>query len=374
MTVKYRKFQMPETLVLDEKSASSVYGRFIAEPLEKGYGPTLGNSLRRVLLTSLEAPAIIGLRIEGVPHEYTAIDGVIEDMVHIVLNFKGALLRRLNMEESDWYGESRLHTTILEVTQDDIDRGKGQFAVNLGHLVKEAQFEVVNPSLHLFTVTKPFVRQIDLRIAIGRGYVSSERHQLTDRHIHEILLDGCFSPVRLVNYHVEKTRVGQDTDYDKLILEVHTDGRVRPGEALAFAAQIMQKYFELFSNFQGLYLTFDEELEQDDAVRDEILDKLSLRINNIELSVRSTNCLSGADIAFIGELVVIPERKMLDFRNFGKKSLSEIRAKLLEFGLRLGMEEELKRYGITEENVRERILEHLEKRQGAVEVPANEAE
>jgi DNA-directed RNA polymerase subunit alpha len=209
-------------------------------------------------------------------------------------------------------------------------------------------------------------RQIDLRVAIGRGYVPSERHQVRDRTSDEILIDAAFSPVRLVNYYVENTRVGQDTDFDRLIFEVHTDGRVTPSEALSFAAQIGQRHFEVFGKLKTQKMVFDEGFSESRADEDEMLEKLSLRIDEIELSVRSTNCLSGANIDTIAELVSIPERRMLEFRNFGKKSLNEIKAKLVDMGLSLGMD--LSPYGITSDNVKEKIRHYLEQRKGKREI------
>jgi DNA-directed RNA polymerase subunit alpha len=300
------------------------------------------------------------LRIEGIPHEYMAIEGIVEDMTNIILNFKGALLRKLTTDDTPFSREPRILSHILEVTQDDLDNNDGQYQVNLSDVIQDQTFELINPTLHLFTVTKPMRRQIDLRVAIGRGYVPSERHIVRDKTSDEILLDASFSPVRLVNYYVENTRVGQDTDFDKLIFEVTTDGRVTPTEAITFAAQIAIKHFEVFTLLESYVLVFDEGEGEGEGDQDEMMDKLSLRIDEIELSVRSTNCLSGANIETIAELVAIPERKMLEFRNFGKKSLNEIKAKLNEMGLHLGME--LGRYGITADNAKERIRAYQEER------------
>lgn len=356
MSVKYGRFEMPNEIVIDNGTATGTFARFVAEPFERGFGHTLGNSLRRLMLTSLEAPAIIGVTIEGVPHEYMAIDGFVEDMTNIILNLKGALLRKLPMEDTPNSRNQRILTTVLEVSQEDIDAGKGQYDVRLGDIVENGIFEVVNPNHHIFTVTKPLQRQIDLRVAFGRGYVPSERHLVHDKSTSEILIDAAFTPVRLVNYHVENTRVGQDTDFDRLILEVTTDGRVTPAEAFGFASQIGLRHFEIFKNIESQALSFDEEDEEVGTDEDEIMEKLALRIDEIELSVRSTNCLSGANIETIAELVSIPERRMLEFRNFGKKSLTEIKAKLHDMGLGLGMD--LSKYGITADNVRDKIKEY----------------
>ena len=360
MSVKYGKFEMPQKIIVENESESVNKARFVAEPFEKGYGHTIGNSMRRMLLSSIEAPAIISVRIEGIPHEYMSIDGIIEDMTNIILNLKGALLRKLPLEDDPNALEHRLLTNFIDISQSDLDKNKGQIFITLGNIIPDGSFEVVNPELHLMTITKPMKRQVDLRIAIGRGYVSSERLVIRDKSADEILIDAAFSPVRLVNYTVENTRVGQDTDFDKLILEVTTDGRITPHEALSFASQIGLKHFEVFSKFKQLGIAFDEGGASSDANQDELLDKLMLRIDEIELSVRSTNCLSGANIETIAELVSIPERKMLEFRNFGKKSLYEIKAKLTEMGLCLGMD--LSLFGITPDNVKEKIRRYQEER------------
>lgn len=366
MTVKYGKFEMPTKITLDEENADKNFARFIAEPFERGFGHTIGNTIRRMMLSSLESPAIISVRIEGVPHEYMSIDGVVEDVTNIILNFKGALLRKLPTEEASVLRDTRILTNVVEVTQQEIDKNKGQFKITLGDIVPEGNYAVVNPDLHILTITKPFKRQIDLKVAIGRGYTPSERHMIHDRTSDEILIDAAFSPVRLVNYFVENTRVGQDTDFDRLIFEVTTDGRITPQEALSFAAQIGVKHFEVFQKLKSHALSFDEGEGMGDSDRDEMMEKLSLRIDEIELSVRSTNCLSGANIETIAELVSIPERRMLEFRNFGKKSLNEIKAKLTDMGLSLGMD--LSKFGITQDNVKERIRHYHDERKGKREL------
>lgn len=365
MTVKYGKFEMPHKITVDQETATLTYTRFIAEPFERGFGHTIGNSMRRMMLSSLEAAAIISVRIEGIPHEYMSIEGIVEDMTNIILNFKGALLRKLILEDTPGARDPRIVTTILEITQDDLDQNDGQYAVTLSDVIKDSNYELVNPELHLFTVTKPMRRQIDLRIAIGRGYVPSERHIVRDKTADEILVDAAFSPVRLVNYYVENTRVGQDTDFDRLVIDVTTDGRVTPAEALNFASQIGTKHFDVFGKVKAHTLSFEEGIGEGNADQDEMMEKLALRIDEIELSVRSTNCLSGANIETIAELVSIPERKMLEFRNFGKKSLNEIKAKLTDMGLHLGMD--LSRYGITQDNVKEKIRAFYEEKKGRKE-------
>lgn len=369
-TVKYGKFEMPEAAKFNTEEATTTFARFIAEPLERGFGHTVGNAMRRMLLTSLECPGVVSVRIEGVPHEYMAVDGIIEDMTNIVLNLKGALLRKLPMGSESHSRDPWIVTTTLEVTQEDIDKEGGKRTVTLGDILESGHFEIVNPELYLFTVTEPMKRQIDLRVAIGRGYVPSERHVIADKVVDEVVMDTSFSPVRLVNYKVEDTRVGQDTDYDRLVLEVTTDGRLTPEESIGFAGQILIRHFRIFDDIKPYSLIFEDNSEMNDGDGDEIMDKLVLRIDEIELSVRSTNCLSGANIDTIAELVTIPERRMLEFRNFGKKSLNEIKAKLSEMGLYLGMD--LSRYGITPENVKELMKKHQEERQALASAAAAE--
>lgn len=367
MSVKYGKFEIPEEITVDQNPAQPNTAKYIAGPFVRGFAHTIGNSLRRIMLSSLEAPAIISVRIEGITHEYMAIEGVVEDMTNIILNIKGALLRKLPMDDVIGSRDTRILTNEIEVTQEDLDRNDGEYQVTLGDVLKEDVFEVVNPSLHLFTVTKPMRKQIDLRVAFGRGYVPSERHIIRDKSSDEIVIDSAFSPVRLVNYYVENTRVGQDTDFDRLIIEVVTDGRIVPNEAIDFAAQIGAKHFSVFHDLNKYTLQFEEGRGDIEGDRDELMDKLSLAIDEIELSVRSANCLAGASIETLGELVCIPERKMLEFRNFGKKSLNEIKAKLNEMGLYLGMD--LTRFGITMDNVKELMRTHREEKKRKKELP-----
>jgi DNA-directed RNA polymerase subunit alpha len=366
MSVKYGKFEMPDKIKLDEASQSPTFARFIIEPFERGFGHTVGNALRRILLASLEAPAIISVRIEGVPHEYMAIDGVIQDMTHIILNLKGVLLRRLTSGDEPNPREIRMVSKVLDITDEMIEKGGGEYGVMVKDLMKNTDYEMINPDHHLFTITKPMTKRVDLRIGSGRGYVPSERHSTVEPQVDEIIMDSAFSPVRLVNYYVENTRVGQDTDYDRLILEITTDGRISPVEALAFSAQIGILHFQIFDQMKTHSILFDKGEMQVNRDRDEILAKLALKINEIELSVRSTNCLANANIDTIGELVVMPESEMLRFRNFGKKSLTEIKQKLDELGLSLGMD--LSKYGITRENIRQVIQTYQQEKLGPVEV------
>lgn len=366
MPVKYGKFEMPEKIKLDEASQTATFARFIIEPFERGFGHTVGSALRRIMLSSLESPAIISVRIEGVSHEYMAVEGIIEDMTHVVLNLKGALLRRHTMGDDIHPREIRMVTKMLEITDEMLEKGGGSYKVTLRDLLGPCDYEIVNPEHMIFTVTKPMAKRIDLRIGSGRGYVPSERHAGFDRNVDEIIIDSAFSPVRLVNYYVENTRVGQDTDFDRLILEVTVDARITPVEALTFAAQIGIMHFQVFDTIKAHSVLFDKGEMQSNRDRDEILSKLALKINEIELSVRSTNCLANANIDTIGELVVMPESEMLRFRNFGKKSLTEIKQKLDELGLSLGMD--LSKYGINRDNIKQIINNYLSEKAGATEV------
>ena len=362
MAVKYGKFELPTKIKVDEASKSGTYARFIAEPFERGFGHTVGNALRRIILSSLEAPSIMSVRIEGVPHEYMAVDGIIEDMTHIVLNLKSALLRKLPTDDESGSREIKVVSKMLDITADVLDKNGGQYVVTLKDLMGMSDFDVVNPDLGIFTVTKPMTRKVDIKVAIGRGYVPSERHSTAEKGVDEIIIDSAFSPVRLVNYFVENTRVGQDTDFDRLILEVNTDGRITPEEALAFATQIGILHLQVFDQLKLHNLTFDQGEVELNTDRDALMAKLALKINEIELSVRSTNCLSGANIDTIAELVVMPESEMLKFRNFGKKSLNEIKSKLEEMGLSLGMD--LTKFGINRDNVKQVIQDYISEKAG----------
>lgn len=372
MAVKYGKFEMPQYIDVNEELETPTYAKFVAEPFERGFGHTIGNSMRRLILSSLEAPAIVSVRIEGVPHEFMAIEGIVEDVTDIILNFKCARLRKLTMDDQASSRDIRAITKVIEVTQEELDKNHGNVPITLGRIISAGTFEVVNPDLHIFTVTKPMSRQIDLKVAIGRGYVPSERIELRDKAADEIVLDASFSPVSLVNYAVEKTRVGQDTDFEKLILEVTTDGRVTPKEAVTFAAQILQKHLEVFNKIKTHALTFDEKGAPSTSDRDLMMEKLALRIDEIELSVRSTNCLKGANIETIAELVTLPEKKMLEFRNFGKKSLNEIKAKLTDMSLHLGMD--LAEYGIDESNVKQKMKVYHESKKSKRELNHSDEE
>jgi DNA-directed RNA polymerase subunit alpha len=365
MLVKFGKMEKPKKILLDEESATPTFGRFIAEPFERVFGHSIGNSLRRVLLASLEAPGIFSFRMEGVSHEFMAVEGISEDVTNIILNLKGAKLRCVPSDETNTNRDMRILSSVIDISQHDLDKQGGSVDVLLKDIVKETVFETVNPDLKIFTVTKPMKKQIDLRVGYGRGYVSSERHVIPNKMMDEIIMDTAFSPVTRVNYFVENTRVGQDTDFDRLVLEITTDGRLTPVEALCFASQVIVNNLEPFENIRADELIFESPSRENLSDDDELIDKLALRIDEIELSVRSTNCLASANIDTIAELVCIPEKKMLEFRNFGKKSLNEIKAKLTDMGLGLGMD--LSSFGINYENVKDKMKELLDQRKAKKE-------
>jgi len=362
MGIKYGKFELPAKIRVEDLGKGPNAVRFVAEPLERGFGHTLGNSLRRIMLTALEAPAIIAVKMDGVPHEYMASEGIIEDMTHVILNLKNSLLRYMPSEGETETRRVKTLSKYVEITPQMLEDAGGQYIVTLQDLIDSPEFEIVNPEMRVFAVTKPFMRKVEFKVAIGRGYVPSERQHLLEKVHDEIIIDACYSPVRLVNYYIENTRVGRDTDFDRLILDVYTDGRVTPQEALTFATQIGVLHFSVFDELKFQTISFDADQSDVTSDRDTMMNKLALRINEIELSVRSTNCLSQANIDTIAELVIMPESDMLKFRNFGKKSLNEIKAKLEEMGLHLGMD--LSRYGLTTENVKDAIRDYVAQKTG----------
>ncbi len=314
------RFEMPKRIAKDEAEATSTYAKFIAEPFEAGYGRTIGNSLRRVLLSSLEGAAIASVRIDGALHEFGSLPGVVEDVTDIILNLKKVLLKSFSREPR------RVSINVKgpgDVTAKDIETG--------------GMLEVLNPDQHICTLDKDGRFEAELEIRIGRGYCPADWNKKDDQEIGLIPIDSLFSPVRRVAYAVENTRVGRRTDYDKLILEIWTDGRVAPDEALTMSAAILRHHLDVFVSYDKDLIEFEESEKQMDAERDDLRRKLSMSVNEIELSVRAANCLNNANITTVGELAQKTEAEMLKYRNFGKKSLNEIKAKLEELGLSLGM-------------------------------------
>lgn len=352
-SIFYDQFELPEVAKVLEETGE--FARFVIEPFERGFSHTLGNALRRILLTSLEAPAVVSFWMEGVLHEYMALEGVVEQVLYIVLNLKKSLFRNIYAKEQLKEEKSTLLRTQFEVTEEDLEREKGQKAITLGSLFSPDLFEIVNPDLVLFHVTMPMKREISLRIEMGRGYVPSERHSVSKE---EFAIDSTFTPVLGVNYYVENTRVAQATDYDRLMLEITTDGRVSPREALSLAAQIAKHHFAIFETLFAVPVQFEPKEDLSAPSREGILQKLSRKVEEVELSVRCINCLEGAGIEYLGQLVVKTEAEMLECKNFGKKSLEEIREKLDELELSFGMD--LSIYEIDENNIREILVNYHE--------------
>ena len=307
----------PEQIVRDNDPADSVYGKFVCEPLERGYGTTIGKALRRVLLASLQGAAFVAVKISGVQHEFTTIPGVLEDVTDIILNIKQV---RLAMDTD------APQTVVLDVRQ------KGE--VTAGDIQGNQHVEVLNPELHIATLTEDVEFHLELEVRMGKGYVPADMHEGLSEEIGLIKLDSSFSPVRKVAYSVEQARVGQMTNYDKLILEVWTDGSVTPEDAVAYSAKIIKDQISVFINF-------DEQISDDSGLGSndsgEFNENLFKSIDDLELSVRATNCLRSANIALVGELVQRSENEMLKTKNFGKKSLDEIKNVLLDMGLDFGM-------------------------------------
>ena len=321
MGISMKNFEMPKRLVLDESQATADYGKFIAEPFERGYGMTVGNSLRRVLISSIEGTAVTSIKIDGVQHEFSAIKGVVEDVPQIILNIKKLILRS--------------HFKTPKPIRIDVEK-KG--AVTAKDIKTDETVEIVNPDLHICTLTKETKLKIEMQVARGRGYVPADRNKKEGQSIGVIAVDSIFTPVRKVNFLVEATRVGQITDYDKLILEIWTNGSIVPKEALLYASNILQRHLDIFVNFGKL----PEEEEAPEETEEERLlkEKMKIPISELELSVRSSNCLREARIKTIGELVKKSELDMLQYRNFGKKSLAEIKKVIVDMGLSLGMKVE----------------------------------
>lgn len=307
----------PKALKVDQDTFSNFYGKFEAKPLERGFGITLGNSLRRVLLSSLYGMAITQVKIENVLHEFSTIKNVVEDVTDIILNLKNVRF------SCDGKQEARVH----------ID-AKGERKVLAKDIQCESGVEVLNPDLHIATLYANGHVKMEMKVKMGRGYVPSEKNKEEGDEIGVIPVDSMFSPVKKVNYQVTNTRVGQRTDYDKLVIEVWTDGSVRPDDAIAYAAKILKDQYTVFINFE-------EDIEEDMPVKvDEktrVFENLNKPVSELELSVRSANCLQNADIKFIGELVQRSEGEMLRTKNFGRKSLNEIKEMLHDMGLSLGM-------------------------------------
>jgi DNA-directed RNA polymerase subunit alpha len=320
MPIRLSRFEMPKRVDMLKEGATDTFARFVAEPFEVGYGRTIGNSLRRVLLSSIEGAAITAVRIAGADHEFCSVPGVVEDVTDIVLNLKRVLLKTYVREKQ---------TVRVKV--------KGPCEVKAGRLQEGGNIEVLNPDAHIATLMADGILDMEVELMVGRGYCPAEWNKKGDAEIGTIPMDAVFSPVRRVNFSTENARVGARTDYDKLILDVWTDGRMKPNDALITAAAVLRHHLDVFVHYDETTVEFEEGEPQEDAERDEVRKKLGMSVNEIELSVRAANCLNNANITTVGELATKTENDMLKYRNFGKKSLNEIKAKLAELGLGLGM-------------------------------------
>ena len=311
--------QIPKFLDYEKESLTPVYGKFIAEPFERGYGQSVGNSLRRILLSSITGAAVTSVKFEGVSHEFSSIPGVVEDTTEIILNLKELKIRLFGP------GPKTLRLSV-----------KGERNVVAADIQPNADIEILNPQLHLATLTEDDASlEIEIEVAEGRGYAPADRNKREGQPIGVIPVDSIFTPVTQVKYSVESARIGQMTDYDKLIMEISTDGRIRPEDALAHASKILRDSLQIFINFE------EEPMQEDQSVSEEeerLRELLNESVEELELSVRSANCLKTANIKTIGDLVRKTESDMLKYKNFGRKSLNEIKEILGGMGLSFGMD------------------------------------
>ena len=320
MPIRLSRFEMPQKLQVVEEGKSATYTRFMAEPFEIGYARTIGNSLRRVLLSSIEGAAISTVKIRGVSHEFCTIKGCTEDVADVILNLKRVLIKTYTREPQ-----------VITL------KAKGPCKVTAGDFAAENNVQVLNPAQEICTLDVDGVLEMECDVRTGRGFCLAEGNKKPDQEIGKIAIDSIFSPVTRVNFLVENTRVGQRTDYEKLILDVWTDGRIAPEEALKTAAAVLRRHLDVFVDYAGEESLEFEDTEKKDADERERLRKLlNMSVNEIELSVRAANCLNNANISTVGELASKTEADMLKYRNFGKKSLTEIKAKLVQLGLSLG--------------------------------------
>jgi DNA-directed RNA polymerase subunit alpha len=311
---------MPKRLTKEESTAGEQYAKFVAEPFEPGYGHTIGNSLRRVLLSSLEGAAITSVKIDGAMHEFTTIEGVVEDVTDLVLNLKRVKFRAHNRETQ---------TLLLSVNKEgDVLAGDIQLNQNV---------ELVNPKQHICTLDKKKKFEMELEVKVGRGFLAADDNKKVDQAIGVIAIDSLFSPVTRVRYNVENARVGQRTDYDRLVLEIWTDSRIPPDDALTQASAILQHHLDVFVGYDKNAVEFEAAETKQDDERAKLKKQLNMSVNEIELSVRAANCLNNANITTVGQLAMKTEGEMLKYRNFGKKSLNEIKEKLQALNLSLGM-------------------------------------
>ena len=321
MSIRLARFEMPARLVKNEATASETYAQFVAEPFDRGYGHTVGNSLRRVLLSSLEGASITSVRIKGADHEFQTLPGVLEDVTQIVLNLKKVKFRHFENKE-------------MRLLQLNVDK---EGIVTAGDIKEDTNYHVINKDQIICTLDRKGKIEAEIEVKVGRGFATGEDNKRPDMPIGVIPIDSIFSPVTRVKFGVEATRVGQNTDYDKLILDIWTDGRVEPHNALTQSSAILRHHLDVFVGYDDNQVEFEAAPEAQSEENLELRKLLNMSVNEIELSVRAANCLNNANITSVGQLAMKSEGEMLRYRNFGKKSLTEIREKLLELGLGLGM-------------------------------------
>lgn len=313
----WRELIKPKRIEIDQDTNTNTYGKFVCEPLERGFGITIGNTLRRILLSSLQGAAIVSVQFDGVVHEFSSMPGVLEDVTDIILNLKEIKLKNLDVEEA-----------VVRINRE------GEGIVSAGDIESDGLVEILEPDQHIATLNKEGKLDMEMVVRMGKGYVPAERLKDENTPIGVIAIDAAFSCVKKVNYVVTNSRVGQVTDYDKLTLEIWTDGSVFPEDAVAFAAKILKEQMNPFINFEEeVEPVEEEEVSQDEEVNENLFRPVS----DLELSVRSANCLQNAKINLIGELVQKTDAEMLKTKNFGRKSLNEIKAILSDMGLSLGM-------------------------------------
>lgn len=317
--MKLKNFQTPRGVVIEDDTVTDGYSKFVIEPLERGYGTTIGNSIRRVLLSSLPGAAVVGVRIDGVAHEFSTMPNVVEDVAEIILNLKGLRLI-LHSDEPK--------TLMLEA------EGKGD--VTAEDIQTDMDVEFLNPDLHIASLDEGGQLRMEIHVDNGRGYVIAEQNKIPDQPIGVIPMDSMFSPVTRVNFQVENTRIGQRTDYDRLVLEIWTDASVIPQDALSTASQILRNHLQLFISIEDQFIS--EPDEEVDEKFEEIKKLLRMNVEELELSVRSSNCLRAADIKTLADLVQKSETEMLKYRNFGRKSLTELSQILQAMDLAFGMD------------------------------------
>lgn len=315
--------KMPEAVVLDEANYTNTFGRFSLQPLERGYGVTLGNSLRRVLLSSLPGAAITSVKFSGILHEFSTIEGVVEDVAELILNLKQVRIKLLSKKPNP------INISL---------NGEGEFSAS--DIQKNSnEIEILNPSLHIATLNKNAKFDIELRVNKGVGYVPSIENIAPDQTIGIIPIDSIFTPIKNVKYEIENVRIGDKNDYEKLTLEIFTDGSITPDDALTQAAKILKEHIQLFINFD-IEQEEEQAVSQKDSEKERLRKILTTSVDDLELSVRSHNCLKAANIKTIADLVRRDEQEMLKFRNFGRKSLAELNEIVENLGLEFGMDVE----------------------------------